>query len=174
MKLGEVSAWTISIGKGERAWVVAGMSRRSDEVMREGGKSCSVPKGATQEWDGWWHHGFNRHELEQTPGDGEVQGSLACCSPWGHEESGMTLRLNRGLEAETPWTCAVSPPVGNAYQAYFVTGPNSVFGNGKGEIFHFTDEYLLSTLVRYSNIFLGSSRVSVGNKEVWGQVRGVF
>ena len=29
-----------------------------------------------------WHHQFNGHEFEQTPGDGEGQGSLACCSPW--------------------------------------------------------------------------------------------
>ena len=27
-----------------------------------------------------WHHWLNRHESEQTPGDGEGQGSLACCS----------------------------------------------------------------------------------------------
>ena len=31
-----------------------------------------------------WHHRLNGHEFEQTPGDGEGQGSLACCSPWGH------------------------------------------------------------------------------------------
>ena len=33
-----------------------------------------------------WFDGINRlngHEFEQTPGDGEGQGSLACCSPWG-------------------------------------------------------------------------------------------
>ena len=29
-----------------------------------------------------WHHQLNGHEFEQTPGDGEGQGSLACCSPW--------------------------------------------------------------------------------------------
>ena len=28
-----------------------------------------------------WHHGLNEHEFEQTPGDSEGQGSLACCSP---------------------------------------------------------------------------------------------
>ena len=31
------------------------------------------------------HYRFNGHELEQTLGDGEGQGSLACCSPWGHD-----------------------------------------------------------------------------------------
>ena len=29
-----------------------------------------------------WHHRLNGHEFELTPGDGEGQGSLACCSPW--------------------------------------------------------------------------------------------
>ena len=33
-----------------------------------------------------WHHGFNGHELGQTPGDGEGQGGLVCHSPWGHKE----------------------------------------------------------------------------------------
>ena len=36
------------------------------------------------------HHRLNGHEFEQTPGDSEGQGSLACCSPWGHKESDMT------------------------------------------------------------------------------------
>ena len=31
-----------------------------------------------------WHHQVNGHEFEQTPGDSEGQGSLACCSPWSH------------------------------------------------------------------------------------------
>ena len=29
-----------------------------------------------------WHHRLDGHEFELTPGDGEGQGSLACCSPW--------------------------------------------------------------------------------------------
>ena len=41
-----------------------------------------------------WHHRFNRHELGQTLGDGEGQGSLACYIPWGRKESDMTWRLN--------------------------------------------------------------------------------
>ena len=41
-----------------------------------------------------WHHHFNGHELGQTPGDVEGQGSLACHSPWGGKESGTTWRLN--------------------------------------------------------------------------------
>ena len=30
-----------------------------------------------------WHHRLNGHEFEQTSGDSERQGSLACCSSWG-------------------------------------------------------------------------------------------
>ena len=33
-----------------------------------------------------WHHWLNGHELEQTQGDSEGQGSLACCSSWGCRE----------------------------------------------------------------------------------------
>ena len=33
------------------------------------------------------HHQLNGHESEQTPGGGEGQGSLVCCSAWGHKES---------------------------------------------------------------------------------------
>ena len=34
------------------------------------------------------HHGYNEHELGQTPGDDEGQGGLACCSPLDRKESG--------------------------------------------------------------------------------------
>ena len=37
-----------------------------------------------------WHHEPNGREFEQTPGVGEGQGSLMCCSPWGPKESDMT------------------------------------------------------------------------------------
>ena len=41
-----------------------------------------------------WHHHLNGHESEQTPGDSEGHGSLACCSSWGHKELDTTERLN--------------------------------------------------------------------------------
>ena len=34
-----------------------------------------------------WHQGLSGHEFEQTLGDTERQGSLACCSPWVQKES---------------------------------------------------------------------------------------
>ena len=41
-----------------------------------------------------WHHRLNGHKCEQTPGDGEGQGSLACCSSWGRKELDMIERVN--------------------------------------------------------------------------------
>ena len=52
----------------------AGKDRRQEE------------KGMTEDEMVGWHHRLNGHEFEQAPGDGEGQGSLACCSPWGHKE----------------------------------------------------------------------------------------
>ena len=41
-----------------------------------------------------WYYQLNGHELEQAPGDGKGQGSLSCCSPWGHKKLNMTEWLN--------------------------------------------------------------------------------
>ena len=41
-----------------------------------------------------WHHQPNGLEFEQTLGDREGQGSLACGSPWDYKESDMTQQLN--------------------------------------------------------------------------------
>ena len=49
-------------------------------------------------WDGHW---LNGHDFEQTPGDSEEPGSLACSSPWGHKESDTTERLNNNNLWET-------------------------------------------------------------------------
>ena len=40
------------------------------------------------------HHRCNEHELGQILGDSEGQGGLACGSPWGGKELGMTGKLN--------------------------------------------------------------------------------
>ena len=47
-------------------------------------------KGTTEDEMVGWHHWLNGHEFEQTLGDGERQGSLACYSPWGCKELDMT------------------------------------------------------------------------------------
>ena len=56
----------------------AGKDRRQEE------------KGATRYEMVGWHHQFNGHEFESTPGDIEGQGSLVCCSSWSCKESDMT------------------------------------------------------------------------------------
>ena len=40
------------------------------------------------------HHGCNGHELGQTRGGGEGQGSRVCCRSWGHEASDTSEQLN--------------------------------------------------------------------------------
>ena len=40
------------------------------------------------------HHRLYGHEFEQALGAGDGQGSLLCCSPWGHKETDTTERLN--------------------------------------------------------------------------------
>ena len=50
-------------------------------------------KGTTEDEMVGWHHWLDGHEFEQALGDGDEQGSLVCCSPWGHKESDMTERL---------------------------------------------------------------------------------
>ena len=47
-------------------------------------------KGTTKDEIVEWHHRLSGHEFEQTPEDGEGQGSWACCNPWDHEESDTT------------------------------------------------------------------------------------
>ena len=41
-------------------------------------------------WDGWMASPIKWTWIVQTLGDGRGQGSLVCCSPWGHKESDMT------------------------------------------------------------------------------------
>ena len=46
-----------------------------------------------------WHHRLDGHEFEQVLGDGEGQGSLVCCSPWG-------LRVGQDLGTEQQQQCS--------------------------------------------------------------------
>ena len=57
----------------------------------DAGQDCrQEEKGATEDEMVGWHHRLHGHELEQALWVGDGQGSLACCSPWGHKESDMT------------------------------------------------------------------------------------
>ena len=69
-----------------------------------------------------WHNWLNGREFEQTPGDSSGQGSLACCSPWGHKELHTTEWLkNNNTHSKRP-DCSLS-----SSQRH--THPNAEFRN---------------------------------------------
>ena len=51
-------------------------------------------KGTVEDEMVGWHHWLSGHEFEKAPRVGDGQGSLACCTPWGCEESDTTEQLN--------------------------------------------------------------------------------
>ena len=60
---------------------------KDPDAGKDGGQE---EKWATGDEMVGWHHQLNGHESEQTLGDSEGQGSLACYSPWGCKESDTT------------------------------------------------------------------------------------
>ena len=52
-----------------------------------------------------WHHQLDGHEFEQASVDGEGQGSLACCCPWGLKELDTTEQ-----QQQRPADIACHPP----------------------------------------------------------------
>ena len=71
----------------EKSWLI----RKNPDAGKDWGQE---EKGTTKDEMVGWHHLLNGHEFEQTPGDGDGQGSLVCCSPWGRKELDMTEWLN--------------------------------------------------------------------------------
>ena len=65
--------------------------------------------GATDDEMVGWNHQLSGHEFDQTPGDSKGQGSLTCCSSWGHKELDVTSQLNNnkqnkwGLTSGSEW-----------------------------------------------------------------------
>ena len=51
-------------------------------------------KGTTEDEMVGWHHWLNGHGFGWTPGVGDGQGDLVCCSSWGHKELDMIEQLN--------------------------------------------------------------------------------
>ena len=60
----------------------------------DAGKDWRQEKGTIEDEMVRCHHRLYGHEFEYAPGVGDEQGSLACCSPWGHKESDRTEWLN--------------------------------------------------------------------------------
>ena len=119
--------------KGNQSWIFVGRTDAEAEApilwppnvkSRLIGKDPDVgkdwgqeEKGATEDEMVAWHHWLNAHEFEQTQGDSEGQGSLACCSLWGHKKSDMTWSdekwksLSRVQLFVTPWPIACQTPL---------------------------------------------------------------
>ena len=55
-----------------------------DSIAASRDMKSSKPRETVKDRGAW------RAVVEQTPGDGEGQGSLACCGPWGGKELDMT------------------------------------------------------------------------------------
>ena len=84
------------------------LTRKDSDAGKDWGQE---EKGATEDEMVAWHHRFNGHEFEQTPGDTEGQGSLECCSPWDHRDSDMTEQLKNNIHFSTaipPWKGSIS------------------------------------------------------------------
>ena len=85
--------------KGDQSWVFIGRTDAEAEtpilwppdvkswLIRkdpDAGKDWRREKGTTEDEMVGWHHRLDGHEFEQTPGVGDGQRGLVCCSPWGH------------------------------------------------------------------------------------------
>ena len=93
--------------KGNQFWIVIGSTMLKLKLWPPDAKNWLIwkdsdagkdwrweEKGTTEDEMIGWYHQLNRHEFELTLGDGDGQGGLACCSPWGHKESDKTEWLN--------------------------------------------------------------------------------
>ena len=102
--------------KGNQSWIFIGRTDAEasilwppdvmNQLIRKGpdaGKDWSQEeKGITEDETVEWHHWLNGHEFEQAPGDGKGQGSLVCCSPWGHKW--LNNRIHCWFQQQT-WNC---------------------------------------------------------------------
>ena len=70
-----------------RSWLIG----KDSDAGRDWGQE---EKGTTEDEMAGWHHRLDGRLFEWTPGDGDGQGGLACCSSWGRKESDMAERLN--------------------------------------------------------------------------------
>ena len=112
--------------KGNQSWIVIGRTDAEAETPilwppdtknwliwkdPDAGKDWrQEEKGTTEDEMVGWHHQLNGHEFEYTPGVGDGQEGLACCSPWGRKELDMTEWLNW-----TDWMASIHSWVNSIY-----------------------------------------------------------
>ena len=70
-----------------KSWLIG----KDSDAGRDWGQE---EKGMTEDEIVGWHHWLDAREFEWTPGVGDGQGGLVCCSSWGCKESDMTEKLN--------------------------------------------------------------------------------
>ena len=66
------------------------MNRQLIGKVPDAGKDRGEEKRVSEDEMAGQHHQCNEHEFGQTLGDGEGQGGMVCCSPWGCKELDMT------------------------------------------------------------------------------------
>ena len=92
--------------KGNQSWIFIGRTDAEASIFWPPAKRCKEPthlkrpwcwerlkaggEGDDRGWDGWLVSPTAGREFQQALGVGEAQGSLVCCSPWGHKESVTT------------------------------------------------------------------------------------
>ena len=101
--------------KGNQPWIFIGRTDAEDEAPilwppyaksqligkdLDDGKDWGHDKGVTEDEMVGWHRRLNGQESEQTLGDSEGRGSLACCSPWGCKESDTEQQHMRKLKRQ--------------------------------------------------------------------------
>ena len=100
--------------KGNQSWIFIGRTDAEAAILwppdaksnslekNDAGKDWrQEEKGMTGDEMVGWHHWLDGREFEQAPGDGEGQGSLERCRPWGCIESDMTEWLNKKIPTNT-------------------------------------------------------------------------
>ena len=105
--------------KGDQSWVFIGRTDIEAETPifwppdvknwligkdRDAGRYWGQEEmGTTEDEMVGWHHWLNGHGFGWTPGVGDRQGGLACCSSWGHKELDTTEWLNWTGLTELSW-----------------------------------------------------------------------
>ena len=112
-----------------------------------------------------WHYRLNVHELEEAPGDGEGQGSLACCRPWIRKESDVPEWLNNSSKCwhEEILSSALILKTCSSWHASFYTEKLSVKHNLHGS-FIFAHVLLTQYYSMYNNSELFLILFSLWNK----------
>ena len=126
--------------KGDQSWVFFGgtdVEAETPVLWPPDAKSWLIRKdpGAGKDWR-WkekrmtedelvgWHHRLNGHGFGWTPGVGDGQGGLVCCSPWGH-------RVGHDWAAALNWATGLSWPETKTWKNLFKVGDGH-WGNSWG------------------------------------------